>query len=262
MPLKTFNITDVPANPSFAISGPVGAGKTTLASTMPGQGLIVDTPNTEGGSFVIPKERAQRIKGVRLEEWADLDPLYWALKKKDEKELPGVSDLRWVCNDSITGWMNLAKTEVVAKRDPRSKTPKNQLSLQEWGFVGTMVGNEILRWELLPYSRIWIAQERSHGGYDDDPGPKQLGPNVTRAALLMLVPPMTLIGRLTVEGDRERRVLTVGPPGGDYIVKARALPGRKLPNRILNPHLGQILKYLFYDGPPLKAARDFSTLDI
>lgn len=263
MPIKTFNIGDTPRYPSVAISGPVGAGKTTLASSMPGRGLIIDVPTTEGGSFVIPEERAKRIKGVTVEAWTDLAEVYWALAKKDEEALPGVSQLDWVAVDSITGLAQLAKEDVISHRDPRTRAVHPSVpTLQEWGFIGAMVGQKVPEFQRLPYAKIWIAQERRHGGYDDDPGPVQIGPSVTRAALLMLVPPMTLIGRLSVEkiGGKEHRVLTVGPPGGDFIVKARALPGRKLPNRILDPHLGQILRYLFRDGPRPKRAREESII--
>ena len=258
MALKLFDIATPPRYPSFAISGPVGAGKTTLASTMPGKGLIIDIPTTEGGTFVIPTERVHRIQGVTVEHWDDLRDIYWALAKKDEEALPGVSELDWIAIDSITGLANLAREKTIAQRDSRTKTSEFSVSLQEWGFIGTMVGGEVPKFQRLPYTKIWLAQERRHGGYDDDPGPVQIGPSITRSALLMLVPPMTLIGRLSVEGDKERRILTVGPPGGDFIVKVRAMPGKRLPNRIRDPHLGQILRYLFKDGPRPKAAREDS----
>ena len=258
MPLKPFNVAAPPKYPSLCITGQTGVGKTTLVSTMPGKGLIIDIPTTEGGTFVIPTERTKRIMGLTMDTWDDLDEIYWALAKKDEEKLPGVSELDWVAIDSITGMANLAREKILSERDSRAKTPDHQISLQEWGFIGNLVGWQVPKFQRLPYVIIWVAQERSHGGYDDDVGPVQLGPAITRSALMLLKPPMTVMGRLTVEGDRERRVLTVGPPGGDYIVKARAMPGKKLPNRIRDPHLGQILRYLFKDGPRPKAAREDS----
>lgn len=255
--IKSFKVTDKPRYPGIVISGYTGTGKTTLASTMPGNGLLIDIPTTEGGSFVIPEKAAQRIGGARLDTWDDLEEIYTAILtgNLDALALPA-TPLHWVCIDSITGLINLAREKVLSERPASSKIPRNQISLQEWGWIGNLVGWEVPKWQALPVAMIWLAQERTHGGYDDGGEERRLGPNVTAACLKLLIPPMTLIGRLTVEGDRERRVLTVGPPGGDYIVKVRAIPGRKLPNRIRDPHLGQILRFLYRDGPMPKAARD------
>jgi len=257
MAIKPFRVTDKPRYPGICITGYTGVGKTTLASTMPGNGLIIDVPTTEGGSFVIPENRAHRIGGVRLDKWDDLEEVYQAILSgnTDALELPA-TPLNWIAIDSITGLANLAREKTIGDRPSTSKTPKNQVSLQEWGWIGNLVGWEVPKWQALPYAVIWLAQERVHGGYDDGGEDRRIGPNITAAALKLLIPPMTLIGRLTVEGDKERRVLTVGPPGGDYIVKVRAIPGRKLPNRIQDPHLGQILKYLYFNGPAVKRAKE------
>lgn len=264
MPIKPFNVAKPPTYPSLSISGPTGAGKTTLASTMPGRGLIIDIPTTEGGSFVIPEDRTHRIVGVTMETWEDLADIYKALQTKDDSAFepfitetwPGLKALNWVCIDSITGMANLAREKVLRDRKETARTPDYQVALNEWGFIGNLVGWEVPKFQVLPYTKIWIAQERTHGGYDDDPGPVQVGPAITRSALALLKPPMTIMGRLSVEGDKERRVLTVGPPGGDYIVKARVLPGKKLPNKIVDPNLGQILRYMFKDGPRPKAFKE------
>lgn len=255
MALKLFNVATPPRYPSLCITGPVGAGKTTLIGTMPGAGVLIDVPQVEGGAFVLA-DKANRIKGITCEDWEDIDAIYWALAKKDEEALPGVTETKWISVDSITGMLIMGTRKIIRERDRSLGDDPHKITLQEWGWIGQLVGEMVYRFQKLPYTKIWIAQERTHGGFDNDPGPAQLGPSVTRSILNMLMPPMTLMGRLSVEG--ERRVLTVGPPGGDFIVKVRAMPGKKLPNRIRDPHLGQILRYLFKDGPRPKAAREDS----
>lgn len=254
--IKVIDLAKQPLYPKFCVYGPTGTGKTTLLGTMPGPGLILDIPQIEGGTFVLA-DKASRIKGVAIEEWGEIDEIYWALVKRDEKALPGVGRLRWVAVDSISAMLQLAKRKVVKERDRDLGADPHKITLPEWGAIGQLVGELIYRFCALPYAVLFTAQERSHGGRDNDPGPMQLGPDVIRSALLMLKPPMTLIGRLSLEteGDREQRILTIGPPDGLYIAKARMPPGKRLPYQIRNPHLGKILRYMFEDGPKPKAAR-------
>lgn len=255
MPIKQFDLAKPPKNIGICITGPVGTGKTTLIGTMPGNGLLIDIPATEGGGFVLGNH-SKRIKGVYLEEWEDIDEVYWALAKGELESLGVTGPLHWIAIDSITGMLEMGKRKIIRERDRNLGDDPHKITLQEWGWIGQLVGEMVYRFQKLPYVKIWVAQERQHGGYEGDDGPVQLGPSVTRSVLLMLNPPMTIMGRLSVEGLGERRVLTIGPPGGKYMVKARAMPGRKLPNRILEPNLKQILNYLFRDGPRPRAARD------
>lgn len=218
----------------LCIYGKSGAGKTSLLATMPGRGLVVDVPQIEGGNFVL-RPYKDRIDVRDVESWDDIDDIYWWLKKTPH-------DYKWVALDSITAFAELARRKTVKERtlaeDPHTT------SQQEWGKIGSLVGELIYRFRVLPIHTIWVAQERKFG--DEQRGePVQLGPALSPAALSALQPSMFLIGRLSVDermdGTTERR-LRVGPHSL-YISKIRALPGQDMPPLIANPHLGRILRY-------------------
>lgn len=262
MPLKVFKLDEPPTSPGIGIYGPSGAGKTTLIGTMPGTGIYIDVPTLEGGGFVIG-DHAHRIGAVRCEEWEDLEDIYWALAKRDSSELPQIEKARWFSLDSTTGMHVLATRKIINERDRSLGERPHQITLQERGWISQLEAEMIFRFRSLPYWGIFIAQERTHGGNDNDVGPVQIGPDLPNGALRPFRQSMTLLGRLDVvltDRGKEERQLRVGPPGGDYIVKARTRPGKRLPRVIKDPNLGDIFRYMYGDGPKPKAAKDDSTL--
>lgn len=261
MPIKLFSVDQPPKAVGIAIYAQTGVGKTTLLGTMPGRGLVIDVPQVEGGAYVLA-DKADKIDGVLCEDWEDIDEIYWALSKKDKDVLPNVEEYRWVAVDSITGMQEMSKRKIINERDRNLGDDPHYLTLRERGGMGELVGELIYRFRKLPLSSIWIAQERIHGGGDNDPNPIITGPDVQRGILSALKPSMAIMGRLELtldERGRERRNLRVGPAGSeDYILKAKGLPGRKCPNLIREPDLGVMLRYLFGSGPKPKAAREDS----
>lgn len=263
MPVKLFDLSKPPQAPMVAIFGASGAGKTTLVASMPGRGIYIDTSTLEEGGFVIG-DQAYRIHGVRCEEWEDIDAIYWALRDRDESVIPHVSEARWFALDSVTGMHTLATRKVIGERDRTLGEGAHMITLQERGWISQLEAEMIFRLRSLnDYWQIFIAQERTHGGFENDPGPVQIGPDLPSGALKAFKQSATIVGRLGVVTNRkgkEERQLRVGPPDGDYIVKARVRRPKRLPNLIKDPDLGEILKYIFRDGPRPKAARDDSVL--
>src|SRR5688572_28801545 len=90
---------------SICIYGRGGVGKTTLVGTMPGRGLVLDTPKTEGGTFVL-ENVADRIDVYPLNDWASIQTAFWFLQKQ-------AHPYQWVAIDSLTGVTQLAITKVI-----------------------------------------------------------------------------------------------------------------------------------------------------
>lgn len=222
---------------SICIYGRGGVGKTTLVGTMPGRGLILDTPKTEGGTFVL-ENVADRIDIYPLKSWGDIQTAFWFLKKEAHK-------YQWVAIDSITGVTQLAITKVIGEREIQADPHK--ISLPEWGIVGRLVGELVPDFRTLPIHTIWVAQERVFG---EEGQPKVIGPDTSPAARQMLIPPLLLCGRLYLSygldgtQDRVLRIL----PHPEFDAKARSRPGQTPPAVIKNPNLGVILKYLLGSG--------------
>jgi hypothetical protein len=224
---------------------------------MPGPGLIIDVPQIEGGTFVL-EDQADRITVTDVREWDAIDDVFWALQKKDRAQLPGIdfSRLKWVCIDSVTGMQQLAKRKVVKERD--LDADPHQISQNEWGKIGQLVGELVFRFRTLPYATVFTAQERRHGGGEDGAEPVMLGPDVIPSALAALVPSLMIVGRMNVAADGER-LLRVGPHSL-FITKCRAKPGRSMPAVIRKPNLSRILQYLLADGKRPLEAKEASIL--
>ena len=267
MAIKAFSLKRPPSYPKITIFGPVGSGKTTLLGTLvhnskcnpgckdhlDGTGLLLDVPQVEGGGFVLA-DHAERIKGVTVETWEDTTEISNALQTGNASELPDGKLPSWVAIDSVTGMQQMALRKVIHERDRDLGDAPHKVTLQERGWVGQLTSELIYRYCSLPYTLIFIVQERVHGGKEFEPGPVQLGPLVQQSTMLALKPPMTIMGRLSVE--RGKRILTVGPPDGEYIVKARSMPAKPLPDRIRRPHLGKMLRYMFADGERPRSAKE------
>lgn len=238
--------TSVKESFGICIFGHGGSGKTTLAGTMPGHGLLVDVPQIEGGTFVL-QQHADRIDIKPVEEWDEIDEVYRVLSVQDPSD---PDRYRWVAIDSVTAFTELAKRKTVKERgltmDP------SQIGLQEWGKIGNLVGELVYRFRKLDIHTIWLAQEHKFGQDHEI-----LGPNTSPAAREKLLPSMMMVGHLfvaDVEGKPERR-LRVGPHA-DFDTKCRTLPGVDMPAIIRNPNLGQILPYMLGRGARPDEAAD------
>jgi len=267
VPVKLFDISKPPKAPMTAIYGPSGAGKTTLLETIPGGFVYIDTSTLEEGGYVI-SDSSDRIIAVRCEDWEDIEDIVQALKKRDESALPGIRDLdskgrfkfKSFALDSVSGMHTLATRKIINERDRSLGERPHAITLQERGWISQLEAEMIFRLRALSdYWQYFIAQERMHGGSEDDPSPKQLGPDLPGGALRAFKQSAFIVGRLgvvTLPSGKEQRQLRVGPPDGDFIVKARSKRGRRLPNVIRDPDLAAIYRYLMADGPKPKAARD------
>jgi hypothetical protein len=236
---------------------------------MPGRGIYIDVPYLEEGGFVISSE-AHRIHGIKVEEWEDLEDVYWALKKRDTKAIPEIGRTgdpdraRWFAVDSTSAIMVLATRKIIGERDRSLGEKPHMITLQERGWISQLGAEMIFRFRSLDdYWQIFVAQERTHRPQDDvpDPEPIQIGPDLPAGVLRAFKQSATILGRLgvvTSNRGREERQLRIGPPDGDYIVKARTPKGKRLPKLIADPNLGNIFRFIYNDGPKPKAAKEDS----
>lgn len=233
---------------SLCIWGRGGVGKTTLLGTMPGKGLVIDVPVIEGGTYVL-EDQEDRIDVTTIEEWAEIDKIYWFLKDKKNH------DYDWVAVDTITAMTVLALRKVTGDRTIVANPHK--MTTPEWGTVGQMVGELVYKFRLLPVHIIWLAQERRFG---NDNEPTVMGPDTSPAARLKLLPPLMMCGRLWVEhnaidGTSERRLRV--HKHSDFDTKIRVKPGVSVPDIIREPDLKQIIRYaLTGQGEPPEAAEE------
>jgi len=183
---------------------------------------VIETPKSEGGTGdIVLAKYSDRIKVLYVEDWADVDDVYYWIKAS-----PDAKPYKWLGVDTITGIMGLAKERTLRDRDDRIALDPHKLTLPEFGKIGDMVGEVVLKFGTLPMPIMWVAQERKHGGIDDE-GEKYsfIGPDVSPASLSVLLPTLMLCGRVTAfpdgEGGYDRR-LRIGPHNA-YLTKTRAV---------------------------------------
>lgn len=239
----------------ICIYGSGGVGKTTLIGTMPGQGLVIDVPEVEGGTVVL-SDKADRIDVVSVSTWSEIEEKFWFLRDKPHP-------YQWVAIDSITAFTELAKRKTIAERGALTieHADRHTLSQPDWGKVGRLVGELVYQFRTLPIHTIWIAQERSFG--NEETGERKIGPDTSPSALQSLIPSMMLIGRLSVDlsdasGEWERR-LRIGPHPMFY-TKYRTTPDKDVPYWIVRPNLGTILKFLLGSGERPEEVKEFQDL--
>lgn len=225
---------------SATIYGKGGTGKTTLLGTMPGQGLLIDIPQIEGGTVVLGDR--DDIDVFEVTKWDDFQEPYDAIKAG----LPSPLSARrydWVAIDSITAAQALATRKAVRERtisgDPMLITQ------QDWGKIGSLMSQLLFDFRTLPVHVLFTAQERLRETGDV----YEYQPEVSPMTLSHLIPSQFLVGRLyTAEVEEDGKMVTerrlrVGN-SERYTTKVRAIPGRDLPNIIQNPNLKDIFAWL------------------
>ena len=229
----------------LCVFGRNGSGKTSLLRTMPGNGLLVDIPQMEGGDLVL--SGAGNIVVTPVTNWDAIQQVYWHLAKDKH-------DYKWVAIDTMTAMLHLAVRKVlgmpeeIGEADLRKKVADKIDMRQLMGSAGRMVGELVFQYRKLPVHTIFLAQERTFGGEND---PKIIGPAVAPQAAQMLMQSLILVGQLTVSagvmGQPTERHLRVGPHDR-YYTKYRATPGAVIPDVVRNPNLGTLLPALFGRG--------------
>ena len=140
------------------VYGRSGTGKTAFGATFPKPILFIDT--NERGTETIKQE--DDVDVIRIEEWAELDELYWALKNRE-------TDVEYasVVVDQITNLQDMGMNEVLRKaRKGRDET----FSQKNWGQLSGMLKQAVSDWRELAddYNILFIAHERVFEGGDDE----------------------------------------------------------------------------------------------
>lgn len=226
---------------AVCVYGRKGSGKTTLLGTMPGKGIILDIPQVEGGTVVLADE-ADRLRVMPILRWEDFDAAFKYLSSEKGRKYD------WVAIDSLTAAQELAKRRAINDREADLSMDPHTVTLQDWGKIGQLMSELIFKMKALKMHVIFTAQEKHRES--DDTG-AEMTPDISPASMTSLLPPLNLLGRLSVvevededeDEVKQERHLRVGPHRM-YTTAARAIPGRELPAIIKSPHLGQILAYL------------------
>lgn len=154
--LPTFNLDEPDTSRSFVFYGRSSTGKTSLAMTFPGKILLLDVRDkgTDSVSHISPK----RGVGMRIDEWEDLELVYYYLKKNPD-------EYRTVVIDTMSQLQQLCVKKVLEDKNKNSKEAGGWGSMkrQEWGEVASIMKEWIINFRdlvELDIEVVFIAQDR------------------------------------------------------------------------------------------------------
>ena len=173
---------------NMLVYGKPKKGKTTFGASGPKPVLIVDC--NEHGTLSV--RRFSQVEVFRLEEWKDIDLVYWFLHKGDHQ-------FKTVVIDTVTSLAQLCMKFVLGDEVARDPTKDPVMaSKREWGKVAQLMGTEILKFRNLPMHTVFLAQERRGFSEDDEEAPEVM-PAVSPSVQNQLTPAVDIIGRIYVK---------------------------------------------------------------
>lgn len=145
------------ANPylNILVFGRNGKGKTRFCASAE-NALIVDI--NEKGTL---SARDSGAKVFEVKTWADIDEVYWYLKR-------GNHDFEAVGIDTLTALTALCMKHVLKEEHDRDLTRDPMMpDKRAWGKVGKLMEQQIYRFRNLPMHTIFTAQERTVGDAEE-----------------------------------------------------------------------------------------------
>lgn len=240
------DLSEMPDYSSILLYGESGTGKTALSGTFPKPMLVLDI--AEKGTKTI--KQIPGIKGLLINDWDDLEDVYWYLY-----EGKGKGKFKTVCLDQVSQLQDLAIAKVRADRGMKESEPMSQ---RLWGNASGLLKTWLQNFRNLQDQGmhvVFIAHQRTFGGGDEE-DENQIDPSI--GARLMPSVSSFLNGAVSVIGntfirerfigkgkDRERKVeycLRIGPHAV-YRSKIRRPPSAGLlPDVIVNPTFEKLEK--------------------
>lgn len=216
-------------------------GKTRFACDSKLKTLVIDF--NERGTITVRKFK--NVSVYRVNNWQDVDPIYWLLRS-------GEHDFEVIVLDTVTSaaavcmrWVLKDDADRDFNRDP--KTPDQR----SWGKMGEHIGDMIVKFRNLPYHIVFTAQEKETLTEEEDGTSTSLvHPELSPRPRSVLLSAVSIIGRLYVaetvdeEGNKvyERRML-IGPHE-KYISGGRFEELKRIERK---PTMGKFLKKIFGD---------------
>lgn len=145
------------ANPylNILVFGRNGKGKTRFAASA--ENVIIIDINEKGTLSA----RDTDAKVFEVKSWADIDEIYWFLKR-------GNHDFEAVALDTLTALTALCMKHVLKEEADRDITRDPMMpDRRAWGKVGKLMEEQIYRFRNLPMHTIFIAQERTVGDAEE-----------------------------------------------------------------------------------------------
>jgi len=201
---------------------------------------------------------------MEVEEWNDIEQVYWFLKKNPDK-------YKTVVIDTMSQLQGIAVEYVLENKgkDADSAGDWGTMTQREWGDVAAMMKPIITNFRDLPMDVVFIAQHRVFNvAVDEEGDPKtsllapEVGPQLMPSVMKHLNASVSVIGNTFIRTRTEEKVVTkkrgrrskeevqevehieyclrIGP-NPVYTTKMRKSKGIALPDVIVDPDYDKIL---------------------
>ena len=251
-------VGELNTNLVMLVYGRSGTGKTHFGSTFPRPILFIDT--NERGTETIAQE--DDIDVIRIEDWQEMDELYWALKNKETSVA-----YQSIVVDQITNLQDMGMWEVLRRqRKGRDET----FSQRNWGQLSGMLKQFISDFRELAddYNLLLIAHERIDEPGDED-AEEHIEPNIGARVMpsvgTFLDGSVDAIGctfikeRWETEGKEEVRhvdyCMRIGPHAFYATKIRRPVSAGPIPELIVNPTYRKIKDLTTGKQPKRKVRR-------
>ena len=257
--IKTRKPGSLTKSRSYAIYGPAGTGKTTLAGTFPGPVLLIDM-NDRGDDSVA--ELADKLEVVDVSSEEELEDIYWELKSGAWK-----GKFSTVIIDTVTQLQQIIIEELVETKGKKSRkfADKNAgdwgtMTKQDWGTVSSKMKKHIVNFRNLPVNMVFLAQQRVFNVGEDDEVEFQpeVGPSLSPATASYLASAMHVVGNTFIRRkirktknekgkvvEKRRLVYCLGiGPSELYIRKVRKPRDIEVMDVIENPTYEDIIEII------------------
>lgn len=202
---------------AYAIYGPAGTGKTTLAGTFPGPVLLIDMNDRGDDSVADIKD----LEVADVNEEAELEDIYWELKSGGWK-----GKFATVIIDTITQLQKIIIEELVESKGKKNRKFADKaagdwgtMTKQDWGTVSSKLKKHIGNFRDLPMNVVFLAQQRVFNVGEDEEIEFQpeVGPSLSPATAAYLASAMHVVGNTFIR----RKVKKTKNEKGKVVEKSR-----------------------------------------
>lgn len=249
--LPTQKLKDMVTSRSFVFYGRSGTGKTTLACSFPGPGLLLDVKDRGTDSV----SDIEGFEGMSIEDWDDFEMVYYYLKKNRKR-------YKTVIIDTMSQLQELAIKKVLTdnKKDSARAGHWGTMTKKEWGETSGLLKDWIINYRDLNdigIEVVFIAQDRTFNKEEDDESQldPEIGPRLMPSVASHLNAAVHVVGNTfiktktvvkevkgkKIESEKKIYCLRVGP-NPVYITKVRKPKSIIVPDVISNPDYDSIIE--------------------
>lgn len=228
--------------------GRSGTGKTTLSGSFPKPLLLVDI--REKGTDSLLDEKG--VNSIRIDDWSDIEELYWELKESDH-------NYKTVVIDALHSAQSLAIAEAKARAN---KKEDEQTSQRDFGQAGTLLVEWMLNFRDLQEDGInvvFLSHDRTTSVDTEDDADviiPEVGPRLMPSVASAIVGSVNVVGNTYIRetitkpkkvGNKTIRkteyCLRIGPHGY-YTTKIRKPKKFDLPEFIVDPSYDKLISII------------------